>query len=292
MELNEDLMRINNEEEIENVLMYFDKLSVNNKRECAQLINNRILKLEILNEENIQSMPEEQIEKYLDQDDDMFSAQELIRIYTALIDRNKTNAKFYLERSKKYYKIQNYKKALDDVNQSIELDQNNVDAYLWKSGYLLKLNDYTQALKAIDIADSLKSQNPDTYRGYALYYSEINENQLAIEWAEKAYNLAPDDKIMYFDLLTYLTINENYDKVLQLTEKNTISNCDNKTKGRIHFARAIAYMQEFKRKDAYNEISLAVKYHPNSNMIQYTYGMLAYMTSDGNISISCSFSEL
>lgn len=96
-----------------------------------------------------------------------------------------------------YSMLKEHKKALLYANKAILLDKNNPFAY-YRKGFIYYTNeDYNKALQAYIAAENLKSDEPYFYDMLArmswIYQNTKNDMNLAMQYADKAIELNPND---------------------------------------------------------------------------------------------------
>lgn len=139
--------------------------------------------------------------------------QEAIQAYTRAIDNNPRNEIAYKNRSVAYVALDNYKAAIDDVNNILAMNSNSAEAYFYRGLYMLllcKVRGYPTAPTDIcqpkemraDIERAAKlgwKQAQDfldvsSKIGAANHGTEINEQEQSFEEALKSYKQEQERK--------------------------------------------------------------------------------------------------
>ena len=113
-------------------------------------------------------------------------------------EKNNEIHKSYYVRSLSYYKLNQIKEAIADINECIKIEEkyskltkHQLGVYYSKMGeYTLLDKEYSKVLDYLDQANTLldsdSKQKAENYNSYGNYYSAVNKNDLAIENFEKA----------------------------------------------------------------------------------------------------------
>ena len=232
-------------------------------------------------------MDEEQIRKYINQNNKSLSIQKLIQIYTILINRNWSNAEYYLLRGINYYKAKDYSKALDDFDNSIEKNSSTAAAHTWKVIIFQNKQDTDKALEELKRAYCLNRENLEDVNAFASYYINNHDFYEAIAWLEKSIAIDSNNYEVYKSLLLCLAIEKMSTRVLDLIEK-----CKPEWKNRaaIHFVTALALVNQKNTKEAFEEIRKAVNSEPDNNIYQRFYGAIS--AADGVFNLNFNFSDI
>jgi tetratricopeptide (TPR) repeat protein len=89
-------------------------------------------------------------------------------------------AKAYCNRGVAYYRLRDYKKAIDSFNKAIELDPKNADAYYNRGRAHGHLGNYRQAIEDNTAAIGLNPQDRDAYNNRGIAYRKMGKNSKAI----------------------------------------------------------------------------------------------------------------
>lgn len=264
---------------IEDVLQYFNKLTIDERKKCVCILNDSVAKdnmdtkkisdTGVFDKVNFEIMSDKEIIEYADTNRESLSNKEMTQIYTILIARNCSEIEYYLMRGRYYLYDGEYEKAMNDIKHSLILDPRNSSAHAWKAIILQGVQDGKVALKELDYAYSLDPQNQDVVTGYAKYYCGNNMSSEAIPWVKKRLTFKANDSNAFIALLCCLVNTKQYKEILQLTEKHNFQFSDEE-KGKFHLVRAIAYynQEDDDLTRSREEIALAVKFCPNDENIQ------------------------
>ncbi|MBE9549032.1 MAG: tetratricopeptide repeat protein [Proteobacteria bacterium] len=120
-------------------------------------------------------------------------------------------------------------KALEYFNKSMELDPDDYESPLIASGIYVKFNDPENEKRLAKIGVKRAKRHledyPDNHRAYYLGVSGLlvlGEIERAKKWAERAYQIAPEDTATRYNLACFYTRIGDYDKALDFLE-NSIS---------------------------------------------------------------------
>jgi tetratricopeptide (TPR) repeat protein len=108
----------------------------------------------------------------------------------------KQRARCYAVRAKGYHKLQQYHKALEDSNAALDLDETENEALRSRARALRDLGEYSQAIDSFaSFIEEFPGHEavPWALAEKAYCYLRINENSKALEEAEKAILLDPED---------------------------------------------------------------------------------------------------
>lgn len=147
-------------------------------------------------------------------------------------------SKYYIIESKKgsinfrnegydFIQGQEYEKAIDSLNKSIELSPKSALSYYYRGYAYLKEKDYGRAILDFEKSISLDPNLPDAYAGLTVAQVELKDYEEAIRAATKAIILNPKDASSYYNrAIAYLYLKEyekayrDFDDTLKLDPTN------------------------------------------------------------------------
>ncbi len=117
------------------------------------------------------------------------------------INNDRTSNYYFTERSKVYFALKEYSKALQDINMSYDLDPKdfNADSYFDRSRIKSLLNDNLGAIKDIDAAIKLNIKNDTYYFVKGIYLSQLGDDYGAIKQYDKAIEINTKDADYYIN---------------------------------------------------------------------------------------------
>jgi len=196
---------------------------------------------------------------------------ERISELTEKIATEPENVKLYQKRGERYFRLNDYDKAIADYTQLIELDPENVIALSYRGRCYYKIKKYDEAIADFDKALTFDPENKkaSTYR--KLCHEHLNKSNMFKE--EHLRTLEKEhSKDHSAELISYLQ-NEDHDKALNFTNqliKFAPENIDNySNRGFIYFAK-----KEFD--NAVKEFDNAIKIKPGKKN-SYIQRGIAYL---------------
>ncbi len=110
-----------------------------------------------------------------------------------LLARFKNCASVYNSLARIYYRLKDNIKALDAINEYLNLDNNNAEAYYFKGLILNDLSDYESARNNIYSAIKLNPAVAKYYSQMARSYAGLKEYESALLYSKEAIEINPDE---------------------------------------------------------------------------------------------------
>lgn len=172
---------------------------------------------------------------------------QVIELATSAISVNPKSAHIYFERSFAYKNKEQYKEALADINNAISLDPKNIKYQAEKAIIYADMNDAASALKMINPLIKKYPNNIELYLKRLYIYSHINASKTLImkdlQLCEKFVN---NDEDSLNNLISYYLKFDNYDKVIELSERIIALNPNN-TKALTSYIIAELHFQNYSK---------------------------------------------
>jgi tetratricopeptide (TPR) repeat protein len=153
-----------------------------------------------------------------DIDDYLSSISDLSKAIELEID----NSDFYFKRAKVYFKIKDYRKALNDFEKSLELNPeitNSEYMYAEIANCYSGIGAFDKALDYYNMEIDL-GENADAYSERAMFYDlYLNDFEKANLDFEKAIELAPNTNNIVLQYLNFLYSNKKYEHALEISKK-------------------------------------------------------------------------
>ncbi len=118
------------------------------------------------------------------------------------------NHEVYFSRGKNYYRMKQYKKALNDFNKAVELDDEDADYYYWRSRTYSKLNKFNGSLFNIERAYKLDPTDSRVKARFKKITSQIKipgiikkskeGNEVALKKVISNLNQSPNNDYLYY----------------------------------------------------------------------------------------------
>ncbi|MBS9390515.1 MAG: tetratricopeptide repeat protein [Dolichospermum sp. WA123] len=172
-----------------------------------------------------------------------------INDYTQAIQLNPQNAEYYAIRGGIYSFLKEYKQAIDDYTQAIKIDHKKAIYYDFRGLAYLQLKDYKQAIADYTQAIQLDPKNATYYGGRGFAYFQLKDYKQAIDDYTQAIKIDPKKAIYYS-------------------------------------ARGDAYFQLKDYKQAIDDYTQAIKLKPDFTEAYYVRGIAHYFLKDYKQAIS------
>ncbi|MTJ18896.1 MULTISPECIES: serine protease [unclassified Dolichospermum] len=166
-----------------------------------------------------------------------------INDYTQAIQLNPQNAEYYAIRGGIYSFLKEYKQAIDDYTQAIKIDHKKAIYYDFRGLAYLQLKDYKQAIADYTQAIQLDPKNATYYGGRGFAYFQLKDYKQAIN---------------------------DWNQVIKIDPKNAT----------YYSARGDAYFQLKDYKQAINDYTQAIKLKSDFTEAYYVRGIAHYFLKD------------
>lgn len=118
-----------------------------------------------------------------------------------------------------YENLNDFTKALEIIDTSIELDPNHINSHIVKAEILYNMSKYDAALNCLEYAIKLDSKNPEIYTLKALIFKQKEDYPSALKVIKKAILIDPDLPKLYNIKIDILRSMKKYNEALELIEK-------------------------------------------------------------------------
>ncbi|MEI3649055.1 MAG: tetratricopeptide repeat protein [Dolichospermum lemmermannii FEM_B0920] len=206
-----------------------------------------------------------------------------INDYTQAIQLNPKNAEYYAIRGGIYSVLKEYKQAIDDYTQAIKIDHKKAIYYDFRGLAYLQLKDYKQAIADYTQAIQLDPKNATYYGGRGFAYFQLKDYKQAIDDYTQAIKIDPENGIYY---------GSRGDAYFQLKDyKQAIDDYTQAIKFKpdltlAYSAMGNAYLQLKDYKQAINDYTQAIKLDPKNADYYYSRGFANYKFKDYQQAIS------
>jgi len=146
-----------------------------------------------------------------------------IKFLDVFIEKDPNIAKAYYNRGNAYYRLNQYERAIEDYNKTIELNQNLAEPYNNRGLAYIGLGRYGMAIDDCSKAIELNSNFAETYNNRGLAYIGLKKHERAIEDYNKAIELNPNlvwaynnRGATYYGLKKHERAIEDYNKAIEL----------------------------------------------------------------------------
>ena len=153
------------------------------------------------------------------------NAREVIAYLEELIEKDNSNYQIYFQRAKIYYELEDYQKALTDIQKSLELSPTDQESYLLLSQVYNQLNNTEESINAALQAEQRGFRNYELYKLLSLNYLTIGEVDNAeksidrlLEFSYTAENLSLKGDI-YLELKDTATAINSYNESMKLDKR-------------------------------------------------------------------------
>ncbi len=197
--------------------------------------------------------------------------------YTQAIKLDPKNAIYYNARGTTYSQLKDYKQAIDDYSQAIKIDPKDAFYYGSRGFTYFQLKDYKQAIDDYSQAIKLDPKKAIYYNARGTTYSQLKDYKQAINDYTQAIKLDPKDAL-YYQLrgYTYLQLKDYKQAINDYTQAIKID-----PKNAIYYgARGDAYFQLKDYKQAIDDYSQAIKLKPDFTEAYYSRGTAHYFLKD------------
>jgi tetratricopeptide (TPR) repeat protein/S1-C subfamily serine protease len=209
--------------------------------------------------------------------------KQAINDYTQAIQLNPKNADYYAIRGGIYFLLEEYKQGIDDLTQAIQLDHKKATYYSMRGNTYVLLKDYKQAINDYSQAIQLDTKNASYYANRGNTYVLLKEYKQAINDYSQAIQLDPKNANYYAS---------RGDAYLQLKEyKQAINDYTQAIKLKsdftaAYYVRGLAYSELKDYKQAIYDLTQAIKLDPKNADYAYNRGFLNYKFKDYQQAIS------
>lgn len=188
----------------------------------------------------------------------------------------RANAEYLLIEAQKFFLLEDYKRALAFLDQSLEVDEKNHAAYFKKAEVHLVLEEYEKGLSAIDQAIELASNNKYYYVLAAQIHKANNDLTAAARYYDLMLNHSEDYGV-YLEEITrvYEELNQLDKALTVLTNAENASGLTLNQKSR----KVDLLIKAKKNEDAITYLEALHNQNPDNSQILYQY---AFMLSSVN----------
>ncbi len=155
---------------------------------------------------------------------------------------NNTTPEYFFWRAKAYAASNNYKRAISDLNQAIQIDENYLDAYELRANIKLQNEDRSGALSDFSILKSKDPKNDFYFISSARAQKEVKDYDKAVRDYESALQINPENPTTYFELGEVEYLVNDYD----IAQKNLTRAIEK----RKNFPEANYYLGQIAMKDS------------------------------------------
>ena len=117
----------------------------------------------------------------------------LIKIYSEIIEKNPGVARVFMARGGAYRDKKDYKKAFEDYNEAIRLDPYDDEGYALRGMIYTQIKEYEKATADFNEAIKLHPNCINAYRGRGVMHTAIGEHYKSISDYEEALKIDPND---------------------------------------------------------------------------------------------------
>ena len=186
-------------------------------------------------------------------------------------------SKAYATRGGTYYKLKEYKLAINDYTQAIKIDSQNAEYYAFRGGIYSVLEEYKQGIDDLTQAIQLDPKEAIYYDFRGLAYLQLKDYKQAIADYTQAIQLDPKNAtyyggrgFAYFQLKDYKQAIDDYTQAIKIDPKKAI----------YYSARGDAYFQLKDYKQAIDDYTQAIKLKPDFTEAYYVRGIAHYFLKD------------
>lgn len=156
-----------------------------------------------------------------------YPMESMLRYYpiNQILTESQIQSITYLTRSRAYYRVGNYERAIEDCTKAIELNPDGMgtETYLGRGGIYWKQGKYKEAIEDFTKAIDSNPNNADAYYIRGISYGKRGEYKEAIEDCTKAIKLNPN----------YAEAYENRADAYEKTKRLDLAKKDRETAKRI-----------------------------------------------------------
>ncbi len=161
-----------------------------------------------------------------------------------------------LQKGIEFLQKKDFKKAVDELNKFIKIDQKSSPGFYNRGLAYMYLNEFELAIHDFSLAIKLDSAYPDSYNNRGLCYYYMGDSEWAKKDFEKALSLDSKFAEAYLNRATVLISEKNYEKaIIDLT---SAKNLDPKNP-EIYIQRARLYYLTNKNKESVSDYTQAIK---------------------------------
>ena len=202
----------------------------------------------------------------VDNDDPLVQIQSINK----LLQTNAKDYSLYESRSEAYYQIDSLGKALEDINQAIELFPEGHDLYFLKGFYAFAVGDTQSAFKALKTSVGLGSTNPESYYQLGQLYFFSQQWDSARLLYERAHQIQEEEP-QYLFAQGFLLEDQNSPREAVKFYLNAIALDSSFAKAymRLHDIYLLTYENEI---EAMKYNNLLLKFQPTHPLAQYNLG--------------------
>lgn len=180
-----------------------------------------------------------------------------IEILNEYLVEDSLDSDVYLMRAKCYRKIGEYNDAILDVKKSILLNLNNAQAYCEKGTIYAINKKFFEALSSFNKAIEIEKRS-EFFLNRGALYQLMENNNMAVEDYNEAIKLNPKNDITYFNVGIIYREMEKYDKGIEyLSYSLKLNSKSNKT----FYERGLCYESIKDYKNAIKDYKNAIKYN-------------------------------
>ncbi|MDJ0715109.1 MAG: tetratricopeptide repeat protein [Prochloraceae cyanobacterium] len=155
--------------------------------------------------------------------------QRVIFSCTQKLLRNNRDFLSYLERGRAWIQLQEYDKAISDLNFALEIDSKNPQLYYVRGLAYVGIENYIKAISDLSQAIKLEPKNINACRKRGQIYALLQYYELALLDFEVALELNPtcslcyyDRSLVYYSIGQYKRAKEDFQQVIHLESKDNI----------------------------------------------------------------------
>lgn len=165
-----------------------------------------------------------------------------------------------LTRIAKYYSyVKDYKKAKENLDKALTIDNQYADAHFVKGMVLYETQQYKEAIKAFQDAVQFNPEDSEAYMMLGLIHQERNDS-IAIQYYKSAAQLKGKDPQPYYNMAYFYQENKQYAKAIDIY--NYILRVIDKKYSDAYFNQGYIYMVYLKNYDR------AILYYDSVLMLQ------------------------
>jgi tetratricopeptide (TPR) repeat protein len=134
-------------------------------------------------------------------------------------NRNAGQAEYFFAEGMKFFMLENYQKAIDQFQKSLEIDTENAGANYAIAEAYSKSGNNAEAVTYAEKALKLDDSNKYYYQLLASLYEKDKKYTQAIKVYQEQMKRLPDDIESYFNLANIYLYQEKYDEAVKLYDK-------------------------------------------------------------------------
>lgn len=196
----------------------------------------------------------------------------------------KTQAREHLDSGKALFEQKEYKDAIKEFDDAIELDRRLGEAYLFRGKANREIGKAKDAIEDFDLVTRTDRDNPQGFYERGLTYYQEEEYNEAKNDFEQALKIDPDMSEPYYYLGMISYKNEKYDKAVDYFTKTITNDIDNKEAYKL---RAKSYFHLKIYEGASKDIDKLEEMSPEVDPeLYYMRGMIAFDNKNSEEAIS------